>query len=149
MAERNGIIGSGHQVSIKVDGKEIGAARGLNMNQDFGVEPAHVIGTIMPIEHTPQRWSGTVELDKFFIRRDVGVKANVDLSSEGVLIIQPVDIEAIDKQSGETVFIAQGCTLQSSGVQISANAYIGERATFTALRIVRNEIGSPILQSGV
>lgn len=143
------MIGVGHQILLKVNGVEIGAARNMDINQDFGVEPAYVIGSILPVEHTPQRWSGTIDLDKFFIRRDIGIGANIDVSSEGVLTIQPLDVEVIDKDSNQTLLVAQGCTLQSSSITIGANAFIGERATLTALRIVKSEIGKSIVKSGI
>ncbi len=145
----NNFISSGHQILLKFDGQEIGAARGIDLNQDFGVDSAYVIGTVLPMEHVPQRWSGTVDLDKFFIRKDIGLGANIDVSAEGILNIQPIDIEIIDKDSKETLFVAQGCTLQSSSITISANAFTGERATLSALRIVKNEIGKSILKSGL
>jgi len=144
-----GFITTGHNILLKVSGEEVGAARSIVANQDFGVEGAYVIGSILPVENTPQKWTGNLELDKFFIKRDIQLLANVDTSSEGVLNISPVDIEIIEKDSGSTVMIMQGCTLHSTTVTITANAFVGERATFVPLRIVRNVIGKSILPPGV
>lgn len=143
------VVSSGHQIVLKFDGQEIGAARSMGINQDFGVDSVYVIGTILPMEHSSQRWSGSIDLDKFFIRKEIGIGANIDVSSEGILTIDPIDIEVIDRDSGETLFMATGCTLNSSSITIGANAFTGERATLTALRIVRNEIGKSLLKSGV
>lgn len=140
---------SGHQIKLKINGVEVGAARSANMNQDFGVEGAYVIGSIMPMEHMPQRWNGTIEIDKFYIRKDISVAANFEVSSEGILTVNPVDIEVIDKVSNQTVFIAQACTLTSSGVNFASNAFTGERASLVSMRIVRSEIGKPVLPSGI
>lgn len=146
---KESFLSSGHQITLKVGGKEVGAARGIEIHQDFGIEPAYVIGTTLPMEHVPQRWNGTLDLDKFYIRKELGSGANFDVSSEGVLTVNAVDIEIIDKDSGETILVAQGCTLTSSSISIAANAFTGEKASLTALRIVRKEIGTPILNNGV
>ena len=142
-------LASGHNIVLKVEGQEVGAAKSITSNQDFGVEGAYVIGTIMPVENTPQKWAGNLEIDKFYIRRDIGLLTNVDTSADGVLNIGPVDIEVIEKVSNQTILIHQGCTLQTSAISIVANQYVGERATFIPLRTVRGTLGVPVLPSGL
>jgi len=145
----NTFITTGHNILLKVKGEEVGAARSIVGNQDFGVEGAYVIGSILPVENTPQKWTGNLEIDKFFIKRDIHLLANVDTSSEGVLEISPVDIEIIEKETGSTVMIYQGCTLTSTTITITANAYVGERAVFVPLRVIRAALGKSILPPGV
>lgn len=144
------LFASASDVILKSNGVTVGGLRTATINQDFGVEPAHVVGTIMPVELTPQRWTGTIEIEKFFLKKDLsGVATNIDVSSEGVLTVEFPNLELIDKNTGETLAVATNCVVNSSSVTVTANAYLGERATLTALRIVRSSIGSPVVSSGV
>lgn len=142
-------ISSGSQIVIKANGVAIGGARSLTANQDFGVEGAYVIGSIMPAELVPQKWQGTLELDKFYIRKDIGVGANFEVSGAGILTVDPIDIEAIDRDTQQSLFIAQGCKLTSSNVSITANGFTGERASLQCLSMRRTEVGKPVMPSGL
>jgi hypothetical protein len=141
---------TGQQISLKMGGMTIGSARSMSIRQDFGVEPAHVIGDILPAENVPQKWTGTIELDKFYIRKNIsGAAANIDVSSNGILTVDLIDVEVIDKQSQQTVGVCQGCTLSSSDITITANAFVGSRASLVALRVIMQSVGTPILPTGV
>jgi hypothetical protein len=144
------IFGSGHNIVISIGGNEVGGARSIRISQDFGVEPAHVIGTNAPVEHVPQRWSGTVNLEKFFIRKDMlGIATNMDISGPGILKTETVDIVVQDKDSGKTILRALGCTMQNSDINVQANAFTSESASFASKFIERESIGTPLMPSGL
>jgi hypothetical protein len=143
-------FGSAHNILLKINGQKVGSCRSISLKQEFGTEGAYVIGSIMPAEHVPHKWSGPIDCDKFFIRKDLAAAvANFEVSGEGVLYIEPLDIEVIDKANGKTVFVAQTCTVVNTDITISANAFIGERATFLPLGVKREKIGIPIMESGL
>ncbi len=132
------VVSSGHQVALLVGGKLVGYARSANINQDFGVEPIYTIGDIMPKENAPLRWSGNIDIDKFFIRKDLAQGgANFDVSADGILEASPIDVTIIDKGSQKVLIKALRCTLTSVGISITSNAFTGERATLVPERVER------------
>lgn len=142
-------LSAGHQITIKAGGIEIGGARSININQDWQLEPGYIVGSIMPVEINPMRWNGSLELEKFYLRSDIGSTTNIDLSSEGALTISGIDIEILDKELNQTILVAQGCIIQSANINVTANAYTGERGTFIPMRIVRSSIGTPVISTGL
>lgn len=59
---------AGHTVLLKIGGYEIGRAQTANARRTFGTQGVYEIGSIMPVEHVPLRYEGSVTLDKFLIR---------------------------------------------------------------------------------
>ena len=138
---------SGHLVRIMArtgqGSKAVGWARTAAMPQDFGTEAAHVIGSIMPQEHVPQRWQGSITLDSFRIRRNDLRKCGLAAYGEEVLMMELIDLEVLDRVSGDVCKVFERCTLASYNYNVTANAFSGESVTFQALN-VRGPAGSPL-----
>ena len=110
--------------------------------QDFGTEGAYVIGSIMPQEHVPQRWQGSITLDAFRIRRGDLRKAGLAAYGEEVMMMELLDLEVMDRVTGEIIKVYERCTLASYNYNVTANAFSGESVTFQALN-VRGPAGAP------
>ena len=122
-------------MEIRIGGKQVGWIRSLQVNEDFGLEPAYVVGSIMPQEHTPQHWSGMLAVDRFYVRKNPNITYGIGANGEAILSMPVATVVVIDKASGERVRMIEGCTLQSQSLTIQANAYSGEHATLQALAI--------------
>lgn len=59
---------AGHTVVLKLGGYLVGRAQTANARRTFGTQGVYEIGSIMPVEHIPLRYEGSVTMDKFFIR---------------------------------------------------------------------------------
>lgn len=123
---------SGDHGRVLISGIEVGQATGIDFSTDFGTEGVYVFGDNMPQEHVAQRWTGTVRVDAFYLRKkalaDLGI---VPQTGHEVLDLPPVDIQFIDILSGKKVTAAQ-CTLGGHTITNRANAFSVENATFLA-----------------
>ena len=59
---------AGHTVLLKLGGELVGRAQTANARRTFGTQGIYEIGSIMPVEHIPLRYEGSVTLDRFLIR---------------------------------------------------------------------------------
>jgi len=59
---------AGHTVLLKLGGELVGRAQTANARRTFGTQGVYEIGSIMPVEHIPLRYEGSVTMDKFLIR---------------------------------------------------------------------------------
>jgi hypothetical protein len=59
---------AGHTVLLKIGGEQVGRAQTANARRSFGTQGVYEIGSIMPVEHIPLRYEGSVSMDKFLIR---------------------------------------------------------------------------------
>lgn len=59
---------AGHTVALKIGGYLVGRAQTANARRTFGTQGIYEIGSIMPVEHIPLRYEGSVTMDKFLIR---------------------------------------------------------------------------------
>ena len=59
---------AGHTVLLKLGGQLVGRAQTANARRTFGTQGIYEIGSIMPVEHIPLRYEGSVTLDRFLIR---------------------------------------------------------------------------------
>lgn len=124
---------AGHTIKLKIAGNEIGRAQSVDGKRSFGLEPQYEIGSIMPQEHVPLKYDGSVTLDKFKIRKkslkDLGLAA----LGVGILNMDVIDIEITDRFTNDIIVVYRGCSLSDYSESFKANAIAGENATWSYL----------------
>ena len=131
---------TGNTVLLKVKGVVVGRAQSLDGRRSFGTEGVYEIGSIMPQEHVNQRYEGTVQLERFLIRKDD--LAQVDMAALGEEILEKdiIDIEVIDKDTEQPIRVYRGCTCVDYTENFRVGAISGENASFQYLSCDRGEV---------
>jgi hypothetical protein len=126
---------SGDSGRVLIGGVEVGQATGIDFREDFGTEGVYVFGDNMPQEHITQRWTGTITVDAFFLRKqDLANLGIVPNHGHGGLELPPLDIQFVDIFTS-TKLLAKGCTIASHNVTNRANAFSVENAAFLAIDV--------------
>lgn len=126
-------VHTGNTILLKIAGKEIGRAQGIDGRRSFGTEGVYEIGSIMPAEHVHNRFDGTVSVDRFFVRRSSLDQLGLTSLGEEVLKKDLIDIEVLDKVTGKTVRVYRGCSLSECSENFRVGQISGENATFQYL----------------
>lgn len=126
---------TGNIVKIMINNNVIGFGRSSNVASDFGLEGMYAIGSIGPHEHAAMRWSGTVTLDSFVINPQV-----LDPETLQILDLVAHGVEEVKNQTtfnftflgknDEELFTLYECSPSNFSVNIQANQYVGQNATF-------------------
>lgn len=124
---------AGHTIRLKIGGQEVGRAQSFDGRTSFGQEAQYEIGSIMPQEHTPLRYEGTVSFDKFKIRKKALADLGLASLGVGILKMNVIDIEITDRFTGDIVEVYRGCALQEYSRNYRANAISGENASWAYL----------------
>lgn len=127
-------VHTGHTILLKIKGRTIGRAQGIDGDRSFGTEGVYEIGSIMPQEHVTNRYEGNINLERFFVRE--GDLADIGLASVGEEVLKKdiITIEILDKYTCKLIRRYHGCTIVTYRETFRANAIAGEHATFTYLR---------------
>ena len=133
-------VHAGHTIRLKINGIEVGRAQSIEGRRSFGQEAQYEIGSIMPQEHTPLRFEGSVTFDKYKIRRKSLKEIGLSALGEGILKLNVIDIEITDKFTNEIVIVYRGCSLQDQSENFRVNAIAGENATWAYLS---SDMGTP------
>lgn len=131
--QANQSVVSGNTVLLKVKGTVVGRAQSLDGRRSFGTEGVYEIGSIMPQEHINNRYEGTVSLERFLIKKGDLAKIGMSALGEEILTTDVIDIEVIDKASGETIRVYRGCTCVDYSENFRVGAISGENASFQYL----------------
>ena len=131
--QANQSVHSGNTVLLKVNGAVIGRAQSLDGRRSFGTEGVYEIGSIMPQEHINNRYEGTVQLERFLIKKGDLAKVGMAALGEEILTRDVIDIEVIDKASGNTIRVYRGCTAVDYSENFRVGAISGENASFQYL----------------
>lgn len=137
--QKNQSVHSGNTVLLKVNGQIVGRAQALDGRRSFGTEGVYEIGSIMPQEHINNRYEGTVQLERFLIKKADLAKVGMAALGEEILIKDVIDIEVIDKATGDTVRVYRGCTAADYSENFRVGAISGENATFQYLSCDRGD----------
>ncbi len=135
MATRNEaqVLG-GHTAKIIADGQELGFMQGVTWNSDFGVQPVRVLGTIEHQEHQQTDYSVRVEIQQYYIRRNLPPgKLNPRTAAE-LVRTGTFDLVILDDVTKLPIKVLEAVTLanMSSGVQVGQ--LVTQRLTGQALR---------------
>lgn len=137
--QKNQSVHSGNTVLLKVNGAVVGRAQSLDGRRSFGTEGVYEIGSIMPQEHINNRYEGTVSLERFLIKKADLAQVGMAALGEEILVRDIIDIEVIDKATGNTVRVYRGCTAVDYSENFRVGAISGENATFQYLSCDRGD----------
>lgn len=130
---QNQTVHAGHTIRLKINGIEVGRAQSISGQRDFGVEGQYEIGSIMPQEHVPLKYSGSVTLQKYKIRKKSLKELGLTSYGIGILNMGVIDIEVSDRVTNENIIVYRNCTNGSSSEDFRANAIAGENSTWQYL----------------
>ncbi len=126
-------VHSGHTINIRVGAAIVGRAQGIDGERSFGTEGVYEIGSIMPQEHVNNRYEGSINMERFFVRKNDLKKAGLASVGEEVLQKDVITIEIVDKYTGAVVRSYHGCTIVTYRETFRVNSIAGENATWTYL----------------
>lgn len=129
----NQTVHSGNTVLLKCKGVVIGRAQSLDGRRSFGTEGIYEIGSIMPQEHVNNRYEGTVSLERFLIKTEDLAKIGMSALGEEILTTDVIDIEVINKATGQTIRVYRGCTCVDYSENFRVGAICGENASWQYL----------------
>ena len=129
----NQTVHAGHTIKFKIGGQLVGRGQSIDGRRSFGQQAQYELSSIMPQEHVPLRYEGTVTIDMFKIRKkslkDLGLAA----LGVGILNLAVIDIEITDKFTGDIVTVYRGCSLQDYSENFRVNSISGQNATWQYL----------------
>lgn len=128
--QANQTVHSGNTVLIKVKGQVVGRAQGLDARRSYGTEGVYEIGSIMPQEHINNRYEGSFTLERYLIKKNDLAKLGMVALGEEILTTDVIDVEVVDKSTGETVRCYRNCTASDYSENFRVGAISGENATF-------------------
>lgn len=129
----NQSVHAGHTINIRIGSTIVGRVQGLDGDRSFGTEGIYEIGSIMPQEHVNNRYEGTLNMERFFLRTADLAKAGYASVGEEVLKKDIITIEVVDKYTGAVVRAYHGCTIVTYRESFRVNSIAGENATWTYL----------------
>lgn len=123
---------SGNIVTVQIDGQPVGRALNVRYDEDFGTEPIYEVGSMLPAELIPQRWSCRLSIEKYALRERAFDGLNVAYS-EDILLKNLFDLIVKDRTTGKIIHLFRGCVQANAGGQIAANRPVNQNATFYAM----------------
>lgn len=137
MATQNLRVRSGNRIIVKIDGKEVGLAQSVRMNDDYGPEPASGIGDIHVVEYVPTMARHNLNVSNMVLKtknlRDQGIAVeNGDAALRGMVM----DFEIFDKDTGRLLRKYLGCSYASGDSEVSKHAIVMQSGVFNALDVV-------------
>lgn len=136
MAAINQNVRSGNRIVIEMDGKQIGLIQSVRWSDDYAPDGASGIGDIHIQEHVATIARHTISVSTMVIRRksmrELGISAQ---NGDSVLQGKVFDIVAYDKDTGEMLRKAMGCTYASGDLEIQKHAILMSSGTFMALDV--------------
>lgn len=131
---QNQTVHAGHTIKLKINGMEVGRVQSIEGRRSFGQEPVFEIGSIMPQEHVPLRYEGSINLSKYLIRKKSLADLGLSSLAEGILNIDVIDVEITDRYTGNIVIVYQGCSQNSCTEDFRVGAISGQNAEWVYLR---------------
>lgn len=134
MARPNIKTRSGNRVVIKFDGKEIGAAQSVSMEDDYAPEPSSGIGDIHVLEYVPTIARHVLNVEQMVLynasMRKAGIATeNGDSALEGLVF----DVESFSKDDGTLIRKYTGCSYAGGSLEIRKHAIVMARGRLNAI----------------
>lgn len=129
-----GVVGdhkvlSANQVVIMIGNVAVGRAQSMNFRESLGTEPVMEIGSMMPAEHIPNRFQGSLTLQRYRLRREVVTQLGLAGSDEAVLKSKMFDV-VVKNSDGAMVEKFVGCTPSDTSGDFQANRAATRGHTF-------------------
>lgn len=136
------------QVGVKSEGvlTMLGLASGCSYNEDWGVQPAKVVGHLGPISLDSQDYTCSINMSVFVPEKKATLYADGgEITIEDLIPYRDdVQVDGKGKNFEQIVFINKatqkvmrsftGCMVSSNGEQVSPNAYVTANIAFLALK---------------
>lgn len=141
MAAVNQKVNSGNLFIVLVDGKPVGLAQSVDMQDDYGLEAASGIGDIHTIENVPTQARHAVSVEEMSLRkanlRQLGIiPENGDGALKGIVF----DIVAQRRDDGTVSRKYVGCSYASGSVHLRKHSIVVSSAQFHALDVQGTDI---------
>jgi hypothetical protein len=120
---------TGNQILIQIAGQTVGRCQSITHRESFGTEPLYELGSMLPAELVPLRWSGSLTVDKYRLRQSAFDKTPVKYG-ENVLKQQLFDVVVVDKVTGNVVEKFRGCVQSDLSGAFPANRASTQNVTF-------------------
>lgn len=138
-------VHAGTTVLIFVNGQKVGRATNLTPSERFNQESVYELGEIKPAENVPLRYQGSFTLTRFKVIKASLKQLKIVPNANNVLKQELLEFKIMDKITGQPLASFVGCSVEDFRETITANAIIGEDATFFFLeRVDYDENGQPI-----
>jgi len=129
-------VRSANLARVLIDGEEVGLMQNINMSDDYGPEGASGIGDIHVQEHVPTMARHSISCSKMALRTaGLYAKGIVPENGEEALRGLVVDIEVLDKNTGEVLRKYLFCTFASGSIEVSKHAIISYQSQWMALDV--------------
>lgn len=127
---------TGNRNIVQLNGITVGLVRGIDMNDDYGLEPATGVGDIHVQEHVPTVARHSVAVNTMVLinknMRQLGIAVE---NGDGALKGLVFDIVVLSKDTGAVQRKYIGCSYGSGSVNVQANAIVVSSANFMALDV--------------
>jgi hypothetical protein len=148
MAEKLIAGGAWVQVAVKYDGvlHNIGLSAGCSYNEDWGLQPANVLGVLGPVSIDSQNYTCSVNMSVFVPEKKVTLyRDGGEITIEDILPNRDdVQIDGKGKTFEQLVFLNKATqkvirsftdvAVASNGEQVSPNAYVLANIAFLAIK---------------
>ena len=137
MAQVNNIARSSNRFVLQIDGKVIGYAQSVSMDDDYAPEPLSGIGDIHVRENVPTIARHTLQVQEAVVRtkslRELGIATeNGDGALQGIVF----DILVMDKTDETLIRKYVGCSYARGSVDVRKHSIVMTSATFMALDVI-------------
>lgn len=148
MSEKLIAGGAWVQVGVKTDGvlQIIGLSSGCSYNEDWGLQPANVLGVLGPVSIDSQNYTCSINMSAFVPEKKVTLYADGgEITIEDILPYRDdVQIDGKGKNFEQLVFLNKATqkvirsfsevAVASNGEQVSPNAYVLANIAFLAIK---------------
>lgn len=123
-------VQTGNTIYLMIQSTPIGRAQSLTAERSFGTTGVYEIGSIMPQEHVFLRYSGTVSLERYRMKKQSLATLGFAALGEEVLNIDIIDIVTLDNLTGEVIIAYRGCSIDTYNETYRANEITSESSRF-------------------
>lgn len=130
----------GAHIFLLVGGVSVGYITSISQNDDEGTQAFYGVGTNMPLEIQPMRWSGSLTVSGARVYNASWQQAFM-LPGSFVLTQGLVNIAVQNRVTGQPDVIFQGCVPSTYGNTWSANAFTLQNGTWLYRNVVVSGYG--------
>lgn len=123
-------VQTGNTIYLMIEQTPIGRAQSLSAERSFGTEGVYEIGSIMPQEHVFLKYTGTVSLERYRMKKQSLATLGFAALGEEVLNIDIIDIVTVDNLTNEVIIAYRGCSISQYSENYRANEITTESSQF-------------------
>jgi len=124
---------TGNRAIFKIAGQVIGVAQNVTFNDDAGLQDVDGIGNHETQELVTGKVSYNISGDKYFVSGKMLNKLGLVPTSDEWLTSPELEVEIIDKVSGETIELYTGCKFATHSRTYGKHTISSESFTIRAL----------------